>query len=279
VLLDVRGQFTRSRNHFARQREEPAVRKLKEMKQMRVLRAVTATAFCLGLMGVVLAPGAKADEWNRKTTITFSGPVEIPGVHLKGWGVLPAGTYVFKILDSQSDRHIVQIFNKDETVIYATILAIPNYRLRATDKTVITFRERPVGEPEALRAWFYPGRNWGEEFVYPKAKAIALAKAAKTPVLFTPVEVAPEVTEPVKSADEPIVLELKRAPVMAIQPSGEEVQLAEVVTAPPAQTEVAVARTEKALPATASPLPLIALLGLLALGGAWTLRMAQKRVL
>jgi hypothetical protein len=84
--------------------------------------------------------------------------------------VLPAGTYVFKILDSQSDRHIVQIFNADETQIYATILAIPNYRLKATDKTVVTFRERPAGEPEALRAWFYPGRNWGEEFVYPKAK-------------------------------------------------------------------------------------------------------------
>ena len=191
-----------------------------------------------------------------------------------------ARTYVFKILDSQSDRHIVQIFNADETVIYATILAIPNYRLRATDKTVITFRERPVGEPEALRAWFYPGRNWGEEFVYPKAKAIALAKAAKAPVLFTPVEMTPEVEEPIKSADAPIVLEMRRAPVMAIQPTGEEVQLAEVVTPPPAQTEVAAAPVaRKRLPATASPLPLIGLLGLLALGGAWTLRVAQKRVL
>src|ERR1051325_7205282 len=158
---------------------------------MSVLRTVTASVFCLGLLGV-LAPGAKADDWNRKTVITFSGPVEIPGVHLAGWGVLPAGTYVFKILDSLSDRHIVQIFNQDETIIYATILAIPNYRLRATDKTVITFRERPAGEPEALRAWFYPGRNWGEEFVYPKAKAIVLAKAANTAVLFTPIEMAPE---------------------------------------------------------------------------------------
>ena len=73
---------------------------------------------------------------------------------------------------------------------YATILAIPNYRLRATDKTVITFRERPAGQPEALRAWFYPGRNWGEEFVYPKAKAIELAKATNTPVLFTAAEIA-----------------------------------------------------------------------------------------
>ena len=71
----------------------------------------------------------------------------------------------------------------------------------------------------------------------------------------------------------------KRAPIMAIQPTGEEVQLAEVVTPPPAQTEVAgAAVADKALPATASPLPLIALLGLLALAGALTLRGAHKRV-
>src|SRR6202051_2948507 len=98
---------------------------------------------------------------------------------------------------------MVQIFNTDETAIYATILAIPNYRLKATDKTVVTFRERVAGEPEALRAWFYPGRNWGEEFVYPKLKAIELAKTTNTPVLFTPAEIPLEVPEPFKSADEP----------------------------------------------------------------------------
>lgn len=250
---------------------------------MSALRTVTTTVFCLALMSAVFTPGAKADEWNRKTVMTFSGPVEIPGVHLKGWGVLPAGTYVFKILDSQSDRHIVQIFNKDETQVYATILAIPNYRLRTTDKTVVTFRERPAGQPEALRAWFYPGRNWGEEFVYPKAKAVALAKATNTPVLFTPAEIPVEVAEPIKSADEPVVAELKRAPVMAIKPTGEEVELAQVVTPPPAH-ELVAETTEptqlaKALPTTASPLPLIVLFGLLALGGASALRLAQKRIL
>jgi hypothetical protein len=93
---------------------------------MSILRTVTTTAFGLALMGAVFSPVANADDWNRKTVMTFSAPVEIPGVHLKGWGVLPAGTYVFKILDSQTDRHIVQIFNQDETQIYATILAIPN---------------------------------------------------------------------------------------------------------------------------------------------------------
>jgi hypothetical protein len=99
------------------------------------------------------------------------GPVQIPEVHQPGWGVLPAGEYVFRVVESGSNRHIVQIFSKDELTVYATILAIPNLRLKATDKTVITFRERPADQPEALRAWFYPGKQWGEEFVYPKAQA------------------------------------------------------------------------------------------------------------
>lgn len=238
------------------------------------LSKAAATVFGIALISAVLTPGARADDWNRKTVITFSGPVEIPGVHLKGWSVLPAGTYVFKILNSQSDRHIVQIFNKDETTIYATILAIPNYRLKATDKTVVTFRERPAGEPEALRAWFYPGRNWGEEFVYPKARAVVLAKETHVPVLFTEAPLPVEVDEPIKTADAPVIVEMARAPVMAIQPTGEEVALTEVVTAPPALPEAAAA----ALPATASNLPLIGLFGLMALLAAFATRTAAKRL-
>ena len=242
---------------------------------------LSTTMCCIALMGAVLTPTAKADEWNNKTVITFSGPVEIPGVHLKGFGILPAGTYVFKLLDSASDRHIVQIFSQDEKTVYATILAIPNYRLQATDKTVMTFSERPAGEPEALRAWFYPGKNFGEEFVYPKARAMEIAKTTNVPVLFTPVEIAVEVAEPVKTADAPVVMELKRAPIMAAEPSGEQVQLAAVVTAPPREP-MPVATTQMPaadiLPATASTLPLIGMMGLIALGAAFSLRMIEKRV-
>src|SRR6202161_3858863 len=129
--------------------------------QMKLFKAST-TVGVIALMGAAIAPSVRGDDWNRETVFTFSGPVEIPGVHLKGFGVLPAGTYVFKVLDSASDRHIVQILSKDELTVYATILAIPNYRLKATGKTVLTFRERPAGEAEALRAWFYTGQNCGE---------------------------------------------------------------------------------------------------------------------
>jgi hypothetical protein len=240
---------------------------------MKLFKAITVV-YSMVLVGSVLTPAAKADAFDRKTVMTFSGPVEIPGVHLKGWGVLPAGTYVFKIVDSQQDRHIVQIFSADEKTVYATILAIPNYRLKATSKTVITFRERPAGEPEALRAWFYPGRNWGEEFVYPKSVAIEIAKSANTAVLSTPAEIQLEVTEPIKPADEVVIAQLRQAPVVAVQPTGEEVELAQVVTAPPAEELAAPA----ALPGTASSLPLIALLGLMALSAAFTLGAFAKRV-
>ncbi len=242
------------------------------------------TALCCALVGAAFTPQASADAWDRKTVITFSGPVEIPGVHAPGENILPAGTYVFKVLDSSASRHIVQIHNESETRVLATILAIPNYRLKATDKTVITFAERPAGEPEALRAWFYPGRNWGEEFVYPKAKAIELAKATNTPVLFVPDEF-PASTQPIRSAAEPVVRDLQRSSVRAVQPSGEEVEIAQVVTPPPpaelaqADEPVRMAQSRPAtLPDTAGPLALTALLGLLAMGGALAVRFARRRI-
>jgi hypothetical protein len=220
---------------------------------------VVAMIFCLSLVALVFAIRVKADEWNRKTIVTFSGPVEVPGV---GAQVLPAGTYVFKILDSASDRHIVQIFNERMDHVYTTILAIPNYRLKATDKTVMTFGERAEGQPEAIRAWFYPGRQWGEEFVYPKARAIELAKITNEPVLATPIELE---KAPVEA--------LKTAPVVAVEPTGEEVEVAKVVEPPPAEEAAA----QESLPETASLLPLVGLIGLLSLGAGVTLWAFSKR--
>jgi hypothetical protein len=273
-------------SHGVQKRTAASKEVIGKKEEMKLFTALTAT-WCLAMMGTAMAPLVKADDWDKKTTFTFSGPVEIPGVHLKGFGVLPAGTYVFKILNSQSDRHIVQIFNKDQTKIYATILAVPNYRLKATDKTVMTFRERPAGQPEALRAWFYPGMNWGEEFVYPKAQAVALSRATNTPVLFTPAEFPLEVADSADLGQSAVVTELERAPIRAIQPTGEEVQLAQVVTPPPA-TETRAAQqparavqtlvAENTLPATASTLPLIALFGLMALVGAFSIGAAARRL-
>jgi hypothetical protein len=209
---------------------------------------------------------ALADAWDRETVVTVSAPIEVPGV---GQHILPAGTYIFKIFDSTSDRHIVQIFNQDQTHLFTTILAIPNYRLKATDKTVLTFAERPAGQPEALRAWFYPGREWGEEFVYAKPRAAQLAAANSHPVLATPIELD---TAPIEA--------LKTAPIVAVAPTGEPVELAQVVEAPPAETDAAPQMMAAAsLPKTASLLPLIALVAFCGFGGSFVLWFASKRVL
>jgi hypothetical protein len=121
---------------------------------------------CLGLATLVASsivlPSAKADEWNKKTVVTFNAPVEVPGK------VLAEGTYVFKLADSQSDGEIVQIFTENESELITTTLAIPAYRLEPTGDTVITFEERPSGGSEAVKTWFYPGDNYGFEFKYPK---------------------------------------------------------------------------------------------------------------
>jgi len=211
--------------------------------------------FCLGLLFAVAAPSrARADEWDHATKLTFSEPVEIPG------RVLEAGTYWFMLADSQSDRNIVQIWNADRTQLVTTILAIPDYRLQPSGDTVIKFEERPSGSPEAIHAWFYPGDNFGQEFVYPKTRATQLAKQVSRPVLSVPDENPPE--------------QLKQAPVKAVNPSGEEIEIAEVVVSQPVTPQV----TPQSLPQTASYLPLILSLGMLSLAGGIALRlMMQKR--
>jgi hypothetical protein len=211
----------------------------------RLLLAVAS----IGLLGISFATSARADEWNKKTIVTVSESIQLPNV------VLPAGTYVFKLLDSPSDRHIVQIFNADQSHLFTTILAIPNYRLQPTGKTVITFWETPPGQPKALRAWFYPGDNFGQEFAYPKSAAVQIAAVAHETV---------PTTEATQAA------ELPQAEVTQTQPEPQPQEVAQ--NTPPPQPEVApapepvAAPVPQELPKTGSPYPLIGLLGVFSLG-------------
>jgi len=127
-----------------------------------VKRAVVVVCAVLVTMvlGAVLVPGARADQWDKKTIVTFGESVEIPGQ------VLPAGTYVFKLADTISDRHIVQIWSADEDQLFATIMTIPNTRFETPERSIFEFDERPSDSPPALKVWFYPGNSTGEEFVY-----------------------------------------------------------------------------------------------------------------
>jgi hypothetical protein len=200
----------------------------------------------IGLLGIAFAPSAPADEWNKKTIMTVGEPIQVPNL------VLPAGTYVIKLLDSPSDRHIVQIFNADENHLFTTILAIPNYRIQPTGKTVFTFWETPPGQPKALRAWFYPGDNFGQEFAYPKSAAVQIAAVSHQTVPTT------EATQPA---------ELPQAPVTQTQPEPQQ----EVAQNTPPPQPVAAPAPEpipvpQELPKTASIYSLIGLVGVFALG-------------
>jgi hypothetical protein len=248
------------------------------MKFLKVAGAVLGMAF----LAAAFAPRVIADSYDHMTIVTFSVPVEIPPMYVTGMRILPAGTYVFKLVGSNSDRHIVQIFNQDQTKIYATILAIADYRLTPKDKTVMTFNEGIAGKPDAIRAWFYPGANWGEEFVYPKDKAVELAQVSKTPVLAVVADVTPEVDKP--EAPE-VLVQLQQLPIMAVRPTGEVVEVAQVIQPPPpaavaAAPEVVAAEAPApaTLPTTASYFPLVGLCGLLALGGALALRSVSQRI-
>jgi hypothetical protein len=114
--------------------------------------------------------GAHADESDLATTIYFSEPVQIPGQ------VLPAGTYLFKLADGNTDQNVVQIFNADRTVLYATLQTIATDRPEPADDTVVAVAEQGAGQPNALLKWFYPGRETGHEFLYPKQKEKELAQ-------------------------------------------------------------------------------------------------------
>jgi hypothetical protein len=227
------------------------------------------------VVGLALVAGmrqrAAADEWDQRTIFTFSAPVEIPGQ------VLLPGTYVFKLADSSSDRNIVQVYDKNEQHLFGTFLAIPDYRLRPRGKPIITFEERPADSPEAVKAWFYPGQNYGHQFVYPKPRAVVLAKANNTPVPSMPAELAENTTKPAASIQEPHIVAIRQAPLKAQTPQEQEVEIAEVFVAqadaPPAPPAELPAR----LPTTGSSLPLIGLLGLLSLGASIGLGFAVVR--
>jgi hypothetical protein len=219
----------------------------------------------IGLLGVAIAPSARADQWNKKTILTVNETIQVPNK------VLPPGKYVIKLLDSPSNRHVVQIFNGDESQLLTTILAIPNYRLQPTGKTVFGFWETPPGQPKALRAWFYPGDNFGQEFAYPKSAAVQIAASAHAPVPTTEVTEASELsTAAVTTTPAPQEETAQAAPAPAAEPQP-EVQ-APAQEPAPAPTP---APTPQELPKTASPYPLVGLLGMLSLAIFLVLRVAR----
>jgi len=241
------------------------------MLRTNLVAVASLTLASLSVMPVM------ADTWNKKTIITISDAVQVPGA------ILQPGKYVMKLLDSPSNRHIVQIFNESEDKLQTTILAIPNYRLQPTGDTAFQWWETPAGQPKALRAWFYPGDNFGQEFAYPKNTAMQIAKATNQQVpSISSEDLSSATVTTVDNAGTETALKQEAAPA----PTPAPVETAQVRTpeptpqaaepAPVAAPEATRARTEE-LPHTASPFPMAGLAGFLALGASMAVRAVSKR--
>jgi LPXTG-motif cell wall-anchored protein len=213
----------------------------------------------IALVGMSFVPKAHADEWDKMTIVNVNEPI------IAGNKVLDPGTYVWKLMDSPSNRHIVQIFDKNQQHLEETILAIPNYRLQPTGKTQFAFWETPAGVPKAVRAWFYPGDNYGQEFAYPKKLVAQLASAA-------PVPIPNNYREPEPAA------EPQPAPAPEPQPQAAPQPEPQPQATPNNSTTVApVPAQPQTLPHTGSFNPLIGLLGLSALALAGLLSFATRQ--
>jgi hypothetical protein len=249
---------------------------------MRVMKPFVMV-LCLGVALLSAPLAATADDWNKETSMTFNQPVEIPGM------VLAPGTYVFKLLDSPSDRSVVQVFSADESHLYEDVLVIPAYRSDPADRTTVTFQERPKGTPEAIKDWFYPGDNYGQEFVYPEMKVakVAALPAQKSIVTsgtaYAPPRTRSESVTPEHQAK--ATAAVSRQPSTAgVTPKNIPVPIAQSTTPPkPAAPSVTAApaplqkEAAKKLPKTASPVPVLILIGLLSLGASATAQRLSKR--
>jgi len=226
------------------------------------LRIVASTLFALGMAGGVVVP-AQADQWDKRTILTVNEPIQIQE------RLLPPGQYVLKLLNSSSDRHVVQIFNAEQSHIIDTVLAIPNYRLQPTGKSQFLFWETPPGNAKALRAWFYPGDNFGQEFRYPKHLQVLEASVSKTVITQAPSTVTLEQPAAVTQPETPVTQPAQTEPMSQEANREEPVEVAQA-TPPPAQAPPPPApptqeQPPQSLPKTATLYPLIGLCGILSL--------------
>jgi hypothetical protein len=220
--------------------------------------------------GVTFAAGivtfhAKADTWDKKTVLTVNQTIQVRDT------VLEPGQYVLKLYNSNSDRHIVQIFNADQSHIIDTVMAIPKQRMEPAGDTQFTFWETPSGKAPALRAWFYPGDTIGQEFPYPKhLTEVAMASSsAPTPAPAPATKPAqPDaVTQPEPAAQPEANTssgETEQKPVEIAQSSPPPPPPQTPAPAPPEATPQS--EPAKELPKTASPYPLAGISGAILLG-------------
>lgn len=165
-------------------------------------KSCVATSLALHVCTLLTAV-ALAAEPVKQTPFSTNGPIEVPGM------MLETGQYSFRLIEPEAQRNVLQVFETvqlwtgDGTRLLSTMLTMPNYDLPPTDKTVFTFFERGPQQPKALRIWFAPGRNYGQELVYPKTQAAELAKSVGRGVLSLPAELPGDIGQLARMVAEP----------------------------------------------------------------------------
>lgn len=208
----------------------------------------------LALIGLSLKT-ARADEWNKEMILRFSEPVQVPGK------VLQPGKYVFRLADSNSNRNVVQIFSVEHNGrqnFVAMIETVPDYRVETPDKPLVQLEERHVGDPEAIKSWFYPGDNYGWHFVYPKSEELEAAKVVPPPAAPAAAP-PPPATEPTIS--QPPVETAEANPVVIIE---RETLLSQVAVIPEPIDESG--GIDRVLPETAGHSAALLLAGIVTIG-------------
>ena len=140
---------------------------------MRVLKTLIAVAAA----ALFVAGPARADEANKLTYLTFSKPVQLPGV------TLPAGRYRFELADTQESRRVIKVQSEDGKKQLAMLLSLPNQLRDVPKDALVLFTETAQGQPDAVKSWNYPGERIGYEFIYPRAQAVVIAHQTHQPVL------------------------------------------------------------------------------------------------
>jgi hypothetical protein len=248
---------------------------------MASIRKVALACMTAAMVTISVNAGAQGPR-NQDTFFTFSQAVELPKT------TLPAGTYFFQLMDSDSNRHIVKVMSQDRKQLFATLMAIPYYSNdRPSDEPQVRFLETPaangVAATNAIKIWFYPGNTTGHEFIWPRDKAVQLAKATGVAVLTTKTDeessdltridsAGVEASVTTEASAESQVAQAQPAP----EPQREQIGALATPPAAPERTEEPAPAPRSDLPATAGVLPLLALMGLGSLAGSRMLRRARQ---
>lgn len=193
------------------------------------------------------------------STLPVTEPLDVGGT------ILQPGTYLIRVVSPRADRNKVQITSLDRQTIYATVLTVPHELEPNEEVPNATFLYFPAGEgqPRALRTWFAsdPASGGGHDIVYDETRARQLARLTNERV--------------VTSRNDEYAFVTPQAtfePYQAPRTTTTVTTRTETRTTP--MTSAAQTNTVD-MPATASRVPLMALLGLAALAGAGVVRLVR----